>query len=73
MTTEEPSLLTKLKKLNGLRGSKQITEWEERFLSDLVPKALAMADAGQVMRLTPAQLEVVESVFNQHFTAPAAT
>jgi hypothetical protein len=72
-TIEEPSLLTKLKKLKGLLGSGAITEWERKFLSDVVPKALTMADAGQVMRLSTAQLEVVDNVFDQHFAKNLTT
>lgn len=60
-------LLTKLRQLKPLIGTTHVTDWENRFLGDVVPKALSMAEAGQVMRLTDNQLDVIDKVYYQHF------
>lgn len=67
--TLQVSLDTKLKRLDGLRGTSSVSEWEERFLTDLVPRALEMASRGQVMRFSERQMEVIDNLFQKHFAA----
>ena len=50
-------------RLEGMLGCSKFTEWEEDFVSDLVE----LRDSGVVTRLTPAQLEKLTRLHDQHF------
>ena len=69
MTENPVSLIGKIKRLEGLIDTNEITEWENKFLSDVVPTALARAHVGQVMGLTSKQLDTINQLFSKHYSA----
>lgn len=52
-----------IRRLEGMVGTKDLTDWESQFVRRLVERA----DAGQVTQLTERQLEVLERLHEQHF------
>jgi hypothetical protein len=60
---EDVSLEEKLRVLNGVIGTTQVSNWENTFLKSVVPVALARAKLGQVMGFTPAQHRVIDTVY----------
>lgn len=64
---EQQSLVIRLKRLEGLIDTTDVTEWENKFLQSLVPLALERAKIGQVVGFTDKQLEVLNQVHDRHF------
>ena len=54
---------TMITRLEGMLGCSQLTEWEEGFVTGMVE----LRDSGVVTRLTPAQLEKLTRLHDQHF------
>lgn len=52
-------------RLAGMVGTKDLNDWETRFVSGLV----ARKNAGQVTSLSEEQLEVLERLHNKHFAS----
>lgn len=67
MKIPEVSLLIKLQQVEGLIDTNQISDWENKFLSSLVPGAIERAKKGQVFTLTPKQLQVLNGLWSKHF------
>lgn len=58
------SITTMVKRLTGLQGTGDLTEWEERFVASVLRQT---ANGDNTTSLTERQLEVVERIFNKHF------
>ena len=58
-----PSTTQMIRKLEGMIGSKDLSDWESGFVESLVAKL----DAGKVTSLTERQLEVLERLHGKHF------
>ena len=58
-----PSTTQMIRKLEGMIGSKDLSDWESGFVESLVAKV----DAGEVTSLTERQLEVLERLHGKHF------
>ena len=50
-------------RLAGMVGTKDLTDWETRFVQSLIDRK----QAGQVTSLTEKQLEVLERLHGKHF------
>ena len=58
------SLGTKVEQLNSLRGTKDVTAWEDRFIGDVY----AWSDQGKTTRcLSEKQIAVIERIWGRHF------
>jgi len=57
------STTTMIKRLSGLLGTNDINAWEANFVESLSRHL----DAGQVTRLTDAQVETLDSLHSKHF------
>ena len=59
-----PSINAMVKRIEGLSGTNDVTEWEDDFIDSVVEKT----DHGKdVSRLSDKQLETVQRIFNKHF------
>ena len=52
-------------RLSGLQGTKDVSPWEEGFITTLVK----YRNEGRVDLLSEKQLEIMQSIFNKHFSA----
>lgn len=53
-----------IKRIDGLRGTKDVTPWEEQFIADMMERS----DQGKrTSHLSGAQVEKIEQIFNKHF------
>ena len=52
-----------IRRLEGMLGTKDLSDWESGFVESLVAKV----DAGKVTSLTERQLEVLERLHGKHF------
>jgi len=60
------SLGTKIEQLDGLRDTKDLSEWEQGFVASILERYLV---AGRDTRmLTSKQVEVVERIWDKHFS-----
>ena len=58
------SIGTMVKRIEGLVGTSDVTEWENNFIESVVEKT----DCGNnTSRLTEKQLEVIQRIHNKHF------
>jgi hypothetical protein len=57
------SLGQKLEQLSGMLGTRDLSEWEEGFVSNVCQRC---AD-GDTKHLTEKQVEVVERIYAKHF------
>lgn len=57
------STATMIQRLRGMLGTKDLSEWEQRFVESLVEKL----DAGRVTSLTERQVETLERLHGRHF------
>ena len=58
------SVQAMLKQIDGLRGTNDLTEWEARFVADVVSRTQSGA---QARPLTDRQLDVIERIYRKHF------
>lgn len=58
------SLGQKIKQLDGLIGTKDVTDWESEFLQSVVDRSNCGNDT---TRLTHKQVEVAERIYAKHF------
>ena len=58
------SIGTMIKRIAGLHGTKDVTEWESGFISGVVSKT---NNGGATTCLTEKQIEIIERIHNQHF------
>lgn len=57
------SLGQKLEQLSGLLGTRDLSEWEEGFVSNVTERCRD----GDTRQLTEKQAEVVERIYAKHF------
>lgn len=58
------SITTMVKRLPGLQGTGDLTEWEETFVKDILAKTRQGDDTTS---LTEKQIATVERIFNKNF------
>lgn len=58
------SLGQKIQKIAGLAGTKDVSVWVSGFITNIVAKTNNGADT---TKLTPAQVNTVESIHSEHF------
>jgi len=60
------SLGTKIEQLDGLRDTKDLSEWEQGFVTSIIERYLL---AGRDTRmLTSKQVDVIERIWGKHFS-----
>jgi hypothetical protein len=60
------SLGTKIEQLDGLRDTKDLSEWENGFVTSILERYLV---AGRDTRmLTGKQVDVIERIWSKHFS-----
>lgn len=52
-----------IRKLEGMTGSRDLTDWEAGFVASLVEKV----EAGEVTSLTERQLDILQRLHEKHF------
>ena len=58
------SLGTKVKQIHGLRGTKDVSEWEDKFIESVY----AWSAQGECTTgLTEKQIAVIDRIWEQHF------
>jgi len=57
------STTTMIRRLEGMLGTKDLSDWEQGFVETLV----ARLEAGQVTQLTERQVEILERLHGKHF------
>lgn len=57
------STTTMIRRLEGMLGTKDLSDWEQGFVETLV----ARLEAGQVTQLTERQVETLERLHGKHF------
>jgi dynactin complex subunit len=58
------SLGTMVRRLDGLRGTKDISDWEHQFIESIVDQTQGGA---LTVLLSDKQAEIVERIFQKHF------
>ena len=58
------SLGQKIQQLDGLRGTSDITAWEESFIESIIEKT---GNGHHTMSLTEKQIDTVERLHGKHF------
>jgi len=62
------SLAMKIDQIEGLAGTKDVSEWEDKFITDIAARCKANAQTIKDTRgLTPKQVEIVERIWAKHF------
>lgn len=57
------STTTMIKRLSGMLGTGELSDWEERFVIALILRM----DAGEVTKLSDAQVEKLDELHGMHF------
>ncbi len=57
------STTTMIRRLEGMLGTKDLSDWEQGFVETLVERL----EAGQVTQLTERQVEILERLHGRHF------
>ena len=57
------STTTMIRRLEGMLGTKDLSEWEQGFVETLAAKL----EAGEVTKLTERQVEILERLHGKHF------
>lgn len=58
------SLGTMIKRIEGLCGTKDVTDWETSFIASVVEKTLS---GSRTTGLSEKQIEIIERIHNKHF------
>jgi hypothetical protein len=58
------SINTMIKRIAGLQGTRDITEWEDSFIGSVVDKT---EGGKETTGLSGKQVEIVERIHNKHF------
>lgn len=53
-----------IRRISGLLGTKDVTPWEERFITDMVERS---GNGQNTTRLSGNQVEKIEQLFNKHY------
>lgn len=59
------SLNTQVKRVSGMLGTDDLTDWEEEFCSSVVRQT---KDGDNTSNLTEKQIECLERIHNKHFS-----
>lgn len=62
--TRSVSTQTKIQQLQGLRGTKDVTSWENGFIENL---ATFLPPGGQVEAMSEKQVEIMDRLWGKHF------
>jgi hypothetical protein len=60
------SIGTMIVRISGLHGTRELTEWENKFVRSIVEKYNAR-DKSKAMELTVEQIETIEHIHDKHF------
>ena len=60
------SLNTMVKQIAGLDGTKDITEWEQSFITSILQKT---NNGDNTTSLTEKQIDSLESIYERHFAS----
>ena len=58
------TLNTMVKRVSGLQGTHDVSDWEDEFIASIVEKTRGGDDTS---RLPEKQIEVLERIFRKHF------
>lgn len=58
------SLTTMIKRLSGLQGTRDLTNWEQGFVDTIVKTT---QDGKSTLMLTSKQTEIILTIHNKHF------
>jgi hypothetical protein len=58
------TLNTMVKRVSGLQGTHDVSDWEDEFIASIVEKTRGGDDTS---RLSEKQIEVLERIFRKHF------
>lgn len=58
------SVGNQIRRLDGLLGTDDLSEWEQKFVADI---ALSTQTGALTVGLTDAQVEKIEEIFSKHF------
>ena len=61
------SIGTMIEQIDGLRDTKDLTEWEQNFVTSVVEKYLLAKKSTQ--GFTGKQVEIVERIWSKHYAA----
>lgn len=61
-----PSLNTQVKRVAGLAGTTDVSEWESDFIESICRQT---KNGDNTTSLTEKQIEVLERIFNKHFAS----
>lgn len=59
------TLNTMVKRLAGLEGTKDVSDWESDFIASIVERT---RNGDDTRPLTEKQIAIVERIFNKHFS-----
>lgn len=62
--SQQLSISTMIKRIGGLQGTKDLTEWEDEFVSNVVDRT---RNGEQTTSLTSRQAEIIERIHDKHF------
>jgi hypothetical protein len=57
---------TMVKRISGLAGTSDVTDWEDDFINSIVEQS---DDGDDTSSLTEKQINVIERIFKKHFSA----
>lgn len=58
------SIGTMVKKITGLQGTGDLTDWEEEFVESIADRSRNGEDT---QMLSPKQVEIIERIYNKHY------
>ena len=58
------SIATKIEQIDGLRGTNDLTPWEDEFITSIVDRVAKTTDTRV---LSARQVEIVERIYGKHF------
>ena len=58
------SIATQIKQIDGLRGTNDVTTWEDEFITSVVERVARTKDT---RALSARQVEIIERIWAKHF------
>ena len=58
------SIANMIKRIGGLSGTKDVTEWESDFINSIIERT---GNGTSTTNLTGKQVEIIQSIFKKHF------
>lgn len=62
-------MINKLRQLSGLEDTKDVSDWENKFIKDVVVVGLERAEVGIVTGFTASQEAKINELYERHFAA----